>query len=482
MKTKLGLTCVTVCAMTFASVFSLVACGDAAAKGGPADTPSAGAGGDGTGGADSTHVGGANTAGTSTQPHAGSSSTGARPNVDPGGPNDPAPPGDPSQAGAAGAATDDGGADSLVFDGIDLKGVPKTAPTGCVGGFDTDTGTLSIELDAAVRVVHLAVHAGVVQANGIDCTSAAAEPASADKVLTLDVKGGPNDNVVYLDLSDEPFTGCFSADGAITIALGDGADGVSILGTNDADTFQLGTDADQLVLDLTGDKRVDVSIAGTPAVVLSTGAKSDDVRADGVALGVAPAALPLAIYGGGARDKLVGGAAADRLFGGIGDDWFDAGSAPAGADSFDGGDGRDTVDFSARTEPLTLTVGQAADDGEAGEGTDVTSSVETVYGGQGTNDMTADKAGSTLWGGAADDVLTGGPGGDTLNGGKGNDTITGGDGDDYLYGDEGDDALDGGNGDDLLDGSAGSDTLKGGLGDGDICFVTKSDTAQGCEL
>ena len=68
--------------------------------------------------------------------------------------------------------------------------------------------------------MRLSVHDGVVQANGVDCESEAGEPAKADQVLTLQVKGSAGDDALYLDLSEGDFAGCFSADGAISVVLG----------------------------------------------------------------------------------------------------------------------------------------------------------------------------------------------------------------------------------------------------------------------
>jgi Ca2+-binding RTX toxin-like protein len=477
MQTKLGLACWIGCLMITSSAV-VAGCGDDAKQptsGGAAGAAAGGADPSGLGGSGSGEDGGAGTS------RGGSSGAGARPNVDPGGPDDPSRPPEPSQPGAGGA--EDGGADAPDFDGVDLEDVSESAPSGCVGGFDPELGTLELEVGGDAPVVHVAVHAGVVQANGVDCESASGEPARADAVSNLRIVGSEGDDAVYLDLSDEAFSGCFSGEGAIEVSLGAGTDRVAVLGTLDKDSFQLGSDGDALLLDVTGDDRADVSVLGAPAVVLSTGGEQDLVRADGVALGVEAASLPLRVYGGGNRDSLSGGAANDELFGGIGNDWFDAGAEPAGGDTFDGGEGVDTIDFSARVEPLTVTLGAGKDDGQAGEGADVQDSVENLYGGQARNEITGGDNDNHVWGGPEDDVLAGGAGDDTLSGSSGDDRISGGPGYDYLYGEEGDDDLQGGTEDDLLDGFEGADTLNGGPGDGDICVVIdKTDKATACEL
>lgn len=479
MKAKLEIACWVGGLMVASAALLTVGCGDDTQQ--PNAVVGSGGGDAGGGGSAPGQGGVADPSGGKEPGGGGSASTGARPNVDPGGPVGPDEPNGPPQPGAGGA--DDGGADSPELDGVDLDDVPESAPSGCVGGFDPELGALKLELGGDVAVLRLAVHAGVIRANGVECESPAGEPARAEAVTSLQVVGTGGDETLYLDLSDETFSGCFSGDGSISVSLGGGADRVVVLGTPDQDVFQLGSDGGELVVDVSGDDRADVFIADAPSVVLSTGGEQDTVRADGAALGVEPAALPLTVYGGGNRDSLVGGAADDRLYGGIGNDWFDAGAEPAGGDTFDGGDGTDTIDFSARTKPLSLTLGGGKDDGEDGEQADVQDSVEYVYGGQAKNTITGGAAGNHLWGGPEDDVLAGGPGDDTLSGGPGNDQLSGGPGYDFLYGEEGDDDLQGGTEDDLLDGFEGADTLNGGPGDGDICVaLDKGDKATACEL
>jgi hypothetical protein len=149
-------------------------------------------------------------------------------------------------------------------------------------------------------------------------------------------------------------------------------------------------------------------------------------------------------------------ATAASLNGGPGsDDFIDQGGATLGPTTFDGGPpddtGEDTVEY-ARTTPVTVSIGDGANDGAPGEGDDVQGDIEDVTGGA---------AADTLTGDAADNVLVGA---------DGNDTVTGGAGDDLLMGDlpgivGGNDLLDGGEGNDELDGGPGSDTLHGGPGD-----------------
>ena len=113
-----------------------------------------------------------------------------------------------------------------------------------------------------------------------------------------------------------------------------------------------------------------------------------------------------------------------------------------------GGEGFDVATYSERTLPLTISLDDLANDGEAGEGDDVRGDVEDVIGGSGADVIT---------GSAADNVLAGGDGGDRIDGGAGIDTYAGGDGDDVLL------ARDGGR--EQVDCGGGVDTATGDLVD-----------------
>lgn len=214
------------------------------------------------------------------------------------------------------------------------------------------------------------------------------------------------------------------------------------------------------------------------------------------------------------NDILQGGAGTDQLHGGPGDDTLVGGIGP---DLLDGGDGSDTVDYSSATTPVFAAPDGLANDGVAGEGDNVTDSVESLIGGS-ANDVLVGNAGNgTLSGGPGDDTLDGGGGadhiigGDGLDvvsyagrsnpvsvdlqagtggepgegdlidsdvegviGGSGNDVIAGtdavnllfgGPGNDTLSGRGGDDQMFGGDGNDTLNGDGGSDKLSGDAGD-----------------
>ena len=78
---------------------------------------------------------------------------------------------------------------------------------------------------------------------------------------------------------------------------------------------------------------------------------------------------------------------------------------PQGPDTINGGGGNDRVDFSQRTQPLTVDLDGEANDGEAGERDNVQPDVEEVIGG------------------SQDDTLIGSTAANLLEGRDGQDTI-----------------------------------------------------------
>jgi Ca2+-binding RTX toxin-like protein len=187
------------------------------------------------------------------------------------------------------------------------------------------------------------------------------------------------------------------------------------------------------------------------------------------------------LNGGAGNDALAGGDGDDYVNGDLGDDVFDEGSATNGADVINGGGGHDKLNYSGRSNDLTVTLCTStvltnnssavpagacatADDGEGSE-TDNVINVKHLVGGTGADDFT---------GTDGDDIMEGGADADTLDGGIGNDK---------LYGDDGDDTVTGGAGEDHLEGGADDDTLDAGDGD-DACLTDTDDLtpAVACEL
>jgi Ca2+-binding RTX toxin-like protein len=121
----------------------------------------------------------------------------------------------------------------------------------------------------------------------------------------------------------------------------------------------------------------------------------------------------------------------ERLLGGQGSDSFVFGDgaqlAGGGEGTFlDGGQGSNTLDYSAYTTGVEINLSQGL-----AAGVEQISFIQNVIGGQGNDILTGDDS---------DNILRGGAGGDELYGLGGNDTLEGGTGDDLLAGGAGDDS------------------------------------------
>jgi Ca2+-binding RTX toxin-like protein len=133
------------------------------------------------------------------------------------------------------------------------------------------------------------------------------------------------------------------------------------------------------------------------------------------------------------------------------------------ADTYGGGPGNDSIDYSGYGAPVTLSLDGAANDG-AGENDAVAGDFENANGGQGDDIISGDAARNLLAGSSGVDTITGLGGDDDLFGGNGNDLLSGGEGRDYIAGNNDGDTMNGENGDDTLQGGGGSDLANGGAG------------------
>ena len=144
-------------------------------------------------------------------------------------------------------------------------------------------------------------------------------------------------------------------------------------------------------------------------------------------------------------------------------------------DTLDGGEGRDTADYSLSTAAVRIDLnlqggvsvqsgGAAGNDGDG----DVLISIENVTGSAHGDTIIGNGEANVLMGLAGDDSLAGGGGNDTLIGGAGSDTFQGGDGDDLIRAGAGD----------VVDGGAGSDML---VSEDEYLDVTSSTAITGIE-
>ena len=205
------------------------------------------------------------------------------------------------------------------------------------------------------------------------------------------------------------------------------------------------------------------------------------------------------LIGSGGNDILDGGAGDDVEVGGDGNDTFMAG-IDAGRDSFDGGNGIDTITYAEAKAAVTvklgagIAAGSAAGDA-AGIGSDVFESIETVIGSSFNDKLSGSTGADTFIGGAGNDTINGGGGFDTASyaGAKAAVTVnlaltsaqnTGGGGTDTLsalenlIGTAFNDTLTGNKSANVLDGSAGTDTMAGGLGNDTYRVDVTGDTVS----
>ena len=105
-----------------------------------------------------------------------------------------------------------------------------------------------------------------------------------------------------------------------------------------------------------------------------------------------------------------------------------------GQDSFAGGPGVDTADYSAVLAAERLSADGVRDDGKPGEGDDLRPDVENIRGGGFTDRLVGNASNNELTGGDGGDTIVGAGGQDLLDGGSGADSLDGGTGADRLLG------------------------------------------------
>jgi len=238
------------------------------------------------------------------------------------------------------------------------------------------------------------------------------------------VFGGSGDDHLYGEDGDDTILGEGGDDfisggpGADILLAGIGND--TVHGNIGDDTLDGGIGDDNL----DGDEGDDVIMGGADDDCLS-GGDDNDVLSDGPG-----------------RDKVKGDAGADHVVAAV--DEAD--------DTYDGGIGRDILDYSAATERVTADLGSGIAEG-CEIGTDAIANFEEVVGGSGDDRIIAGSMSVSMKGGAGNDTLEGGAGDDTISDGTGCDTVDAGGGDDHVMAaaDAANDSYDGGADQDTLD-------------------------------
>jgi Ca2+-binding RTX toxin-like protein len=174
------------------------------------------------------------------------------------------------------------------------------------------------------------------------------------------------------------------------------------------------------------------------------------------------------ICGLGGNDSINDGAGADQVFGDNGNDVFNQPAAVDNGDVFDGGAGTDQVSYAPRSGDVNVTLDATNNDGVAGEGDFVMSTVENVTTGSGNDTIVGSPVPNRLIGNGGNDTISGAAGNDYLAGVGGNDTLRGVDGNDTILGGDGDDTVDEGNA------ANGTDVIKGGAGFNKITYAART--------
>lgn len=428
--------------------------------------------------------------------------------------------------------------------GAPVTNCTAAVTTGDTPVFSVSAKTLNLSLDDNVDAI-ISVVGGKLKVNGHQCKTAAVDfdddpPTAAVAAFELTSTNvnkinisADSTNKVVIDLLPGAFGNIFGASGNIIIT-GDGV-AVGVRGSIAANLVKMGQEgAEAFYFELSGDAKPDLKIDGEPgAITLALGDGNDSFTAQGQALTTTSfggevttdvgASVKVVVYGGAGNDSLKGGLGDDVLDGGEGNDVFQtsAGSVDDGADAYIGGSGSgiDTVDYSGRTSPLSVSISTNRTDpwvqgnslfnagvtsGETltfttGTGASTTAVTATFAAGQTTASLivdylnvtdTAFKAVATAslndrgelvvvakLAGTDSIQLTGGTA-DLVNITTAQTSISfrstaGADPDDGMT-DEGDDVradvenITGGSGNDILTGGVGSNTIYGGAGNDDI--------------
>lgn len=296
--------------------------------------------------------------------------------------------------------------------------------------------------------------AGVV--GGIASGTLSSADSGTDTLTGFEVFIGTKfaDNVTGSDAADTLLGGL----GNDTLAGGLLND--SIDGGAGVDSLSGGAGDDTYVVDVAGDKVVELAGEGVDTVLTAIGianlyAEVENATLTGLgAMDLGGNALNNTLRGNADANLLNGRAGNDSLVGGLGSDTLIGG---AGNDTLVGGeysnDAGDWVSFAGETAGVTATVSSygSSTATSANGDIDALQYIENAIGTSFNDSLTGDSYANVLDGGAGNDTLSGGYANDTLFGGAGDDSVSGGDGDDLLVSAAGNDTFNGGYGTDTVD-------------------------------
>ncbi len=278
--------------------------------------------------------------------------------------------------------------------------------------FNSKTGAVTIAMVDETAEVYMSSADSTLMINGVQAidtsvtpnvTAVAGGSKANIKTITVSDSTASHGDVVILNYGNGVFgLGSGTTAGTIVTLKSAVANSLVIKGTSGADNFAFGATGISLTnASKTPTKDITATNVGTYNVFLGAG---DD------------------LYTGGGNTA-VGAAftSAVSIFGGAGNDTLVEGALTTPHETFSGGDGTDTVDYSARPalHPVMVTIDPTGTTTASGQMT----TAGTPTAGVSENDYILDA--EVIKGSLGNDYLAGGPAGTsvTLNGGAGNDTF-----------------------------------------------------------
>ena len=252
---------------------------------------------------------------------------------------------------------------------MDALGAELTECTDAGSAFANATLTLNLAPgDDAI----VSVFGGKLRVNSWQCRTAATGGVdlTTNMVHKLVINGAANGaNTVLIDLLPGVFGSLFGPSGGMIVnAPVGGALDFGVRGTESANLVRMAQQASgtDLYFDLGVSAAADVKLVGDPhdvSLTLNDGADSFTAQ-DITSMSFLGATVqtrsvqgePLTVFGGPGNDTLKGGLGDDTLDGGDGIDFFTSGAVVDGADTYRGGPGLDTADYSARTAGVTVDI------------------------------------------------------------------------------------------------------------------------------
>jgi Ca2+-binding RTX toxin-like protein len=243
------------------------------------------------------------------------------------------------------------------------------------------------------------------------------------------IYGRDGNDLIRGDDGDDSLDGGTGNDTFIATDSNDGQDVID--GGNDSDTVDYSAIVDSDSDGTTGGITVNLEdqFTSSSATVTVNGGNNDTLKNIENIIGTQN------------NDTITASQEINTLKGASGNDLFKQTATGVNADDIDGGNDIDTVDYTALSSGVTVTLN--------------TSTYSTVTSGSTTHKIVNIE---NVTGTSKVDFIVGDSNKNTLIGNDGNDSLYGGDNDDKLYGGNDNDRLRGGEGDDLLNGGEGIDT------------------------